>query len=132
MEQILPKIKEKNKEVKKNKTKTIYIINKKFLKKNNLKNKIYKLVKKIPKGKITTYKEIGEKLNTKAYRLIGQILSKNKNKKIPCHRVINSNGSIGGYLGIKNNPEKIKILKKEGLKIKKNKIEIKKYFFNLK
>ncbi|MEM2131127.1 MAG: MGMT family protein [Candidatus Woesearchaeota archaeon] len=73
---------------------------------------IYDIVKKIPRGKLITYKEIGKKLNIKAYRIIGKILSKNKNKEVPCHRVINSDGTICVYLGRKNNKEKIKILKK--------------------
>ncbi|MEM3374358.1 MAG: MGMT family protein [Candidatus Woesearchaeota archaeon] len=92
-----------------------------------LSKKVYNLVKKIPKGKITTYKEIAKALDTKSYRLIGKILSKNNDKNIPCHRVIMSNGSLGGYRGNKNNFKKKKLLEKEGIKIINNKIEIKKY-----
>jgi methylated-DNA-[protein]-cysteine S-methyltransferase len=97
-----------------------------------LTEKVYTLVKKIPKGKVTTYKSLAEKLNTKAYRAIGQILSKNKdhflnNNKIPCHRVIKSNGELGGFLGEKTSKEKRKLLIKEGVEIKNNKIDLKKY-----
>ena len=83
--------------------------------------KVYDLCKKIPMGRISTYKEIGKKLNTKAYRAIGNALNKNPySPKVPCHRVINSNGNISGFAkGTKN---KIKLLEKEGVKIKKNKI----------
>jgi methylated-DNA-[protein]-cysteine S-methyltransferase len=92
-----------------------------------LKNKVYELCKKIPKGKITTYGEIGKALNTKAYRAIGQILRCNPNAPItPCHRVISSSGSIGGFKGKisgKEIKEKISLLNKEGIQVKNNKIE---------
>ena len=99
--------------------------------------KIYDLLKKIPKGKVTTYKILAEKLGTKAYRAVGQAMRRNPNApNVPCHRVINSDGSIGGYMGKKNEnskeiKKKISLLKKEGVKIKNNKIELKKYFFKI-
>ena len=85
------------------------------------KEKILKLTKRIPKGSVTTYKLIAEKLKTRAYRAVGTALHNNKKPIIiPCHRVVNSDGFIGGYAkGIK---EKIKLLKKEGINIKNNKI----------
>lgn len=73
--------------------------------------KVFKIVKKIPKGQTMTYGEIAEKLKTSP-RAVGQALSKNKSKNIPCHRVIMSNGKLGGYnkgVRIKRN-----LLKKEG------------------
>jgi len=84
--------------------------------------KVLNLVKKIPKGKVTTYKLIAKKLKTKAYQAVGNALNKNtKPIIIPCHRVVKSTGEIGGYSrGIK---KKILLLKKEGIKIKNNKIE---------
>ncbi|MBL7147918.1 MAG: MGMT family protein [Nanoarchaeota archaeon] len=89
--------------------------------------KVYKLCKQIPKGKVTSYKIIANKLKTKAYRAVGNALNKNSYKDVPCHRVIKSNGELGGYAkGTKN---KIKILKKEDVKIKNNKINLKKYLF---
>lgn len=93
--------------------------------KNSFNIKCYNLLKKVPKGKVTTYKALAEALNTKAYRAVGNAMNKNKNKKVPCHRVIKSNGKLGGYSkGVKN---KIKVLKKEGVEIKNNKIDLKKY-----
>lgn len=82
--------------------------------------KVYEIVKNIPKGKTTTYKTIAEKLNTSP-RAVGQALKRNPYAPIvPCHRVIHSNGRIGGFNG--NNPrdikKKIKLLKSEGIKIK--------------
>ena len=91
----------------------------------------YSLLRKVPKGKVTTYAEIAKALNTKAYRAVGNAMNKNKNSpKIPCHRVINSNGSIGNYnLGVKR---KIEMLRKEGILIKNNKIDLDKYLYKFK
>lgn len=77
------------------------------------KEKVYNIVKKIPKGKVLTYKEIAEKIgNPKSYRAVGNVLNRNNDKSIPCHRVIRSDGKIGGY----NRGILIKkqMLKKEG------------------
>ncbi|MBW2982034.1 MGMT family protein [Candidatus Woesearchaeota archaeon] len=86
-------------------------------------DKVLDLVKKIPKGRVSTYKEIGEALKRKGqvYRAVGRALHDNKTPvKIPCHRVVASDGSLGGYSrGLK---KKIVLLKKEGIKVKKNKI----------
>ena len=92
--------------------------------------KVLNLIKKIPKGKVTTYKEIAKALNTQAYRAVGTALKNNKTPIIvPCHRVINSNGTIGAYKGKKNSREKIRLLRKEGIKIENGKIINKKELF---
>lgn len=78
--------------------------------------KVYSVVKKIPKGKVLTYKEVAQLAGSpRAFRAVGNILNKNYNPDIPCHRVVRSDGKTGGYnRGAQN---KIKILKKEGAKI---------------
>ena len=90
--------------------------------------KIYALLKKVPKGKVTTYKALAEALGTKAYRAVGQAMRCNPYApKVPCHRVVASDGSIGGFSGSWN-PEsrevkrKIIMLRKEGVEIRNNKI----------
>ena len=90
----------------------------------------YQILKAVPKGKVTTYKAIARKLNTKAYRAVGNAMNKNPcAPQVPCHRVINSNGNLGGFAsGLKN---KIKLLKSEGIETKNNKIDLKKYEYNL-
>ena len=91
----------------------------------NFTEKVYNLCRKIPKGKVSTYKILSKKLKSKAYRAVGNALNKNKSKQVPCHRVIKSSGEIGGFnKGTKN---KIKLLKKEGIIIKNNKINLNKY-----
>lgn len=88
--------------------------------------KCYKLLKRIPKGKVTTYKAIAKKLKSNAYKAVGNAMNKNSQPiKVQCHRVINSNSSLGGYSGSLKN--KILLLKKEGVKIKNNKIDLKEY-----
>ena len=90
--------------------------------------KIYTLLKKVPKGKVTTYKALAEAANTKAYRAVGQAMKCNPYAPIvPCHRVVKSDGSIGGFQGSKNPngkeiKKKIRMLRKEGVEIKQNKI----------
>lgn len=89
-------------------------------------NKVYMLLRQIPKGKVTTYKILAEKLNTKAYRAVGQALKRNPNApEVPCHRVVNSNGDLGGYNGHRSGTDlnrKIKLLTKEGINIENKRI----------
>lgn len=78
------------------------------------KDAVYDVVAKIPKGTFMTYKEVAEKIGKPgAARAVGTVLSKNLDPKIPCHRVIRSDGKMGGYNrgGVK---KKLSILKKEG------------------
>ncbi len=78
--------------------------------------KVYFLVSKIPKGKVSTYKAIAKKLGGKGYRAVGNALRVNPNVvKVPCHRVVCSDGSLGGYCGVKNSRKKILLLRKEGV-----------------
>jgi methylated-DNA-[protein]-cysteine S-methyltransferase len=75
------------------------------------------VVKKIPKGKALTYQRVAKLAGRpRAYRAVGNILNENQDIKIPCHRVIRSDGKAGGYrYGTK---KKISLLKKEGVLIK--------------
>lgn len=85
--------------------------------------KVYTLCKRVPKGKVTTYKEIGKALGGKGqiYRAVGVALNKNPYAlKVPCYRVVSSDGSIGGFAG--GVRKKIVLLKKEGVFVKKNNI----------
>ncbi len=76
--------------------------------------KVFDVVRKIPRGKVMTYAEVAKKAGVVgASRAVGTALSKNYDPKIPCHRVIRSDGTIGQYN--RGGPEaKLKILKKEG------------------
>jgi methylated-DNA-[protein]-cysteine S-methyltransferase len=84
----------------------------------SFKQKVLTVVSKIPKGKVLTYQEVAKKAGSpKASRAVGNILNKNYDPKIPCHRVIRSDGKVGGYN--RGTKKKIEILKKEGVKVKK-------------
>jgi len=85
----------------------------------SFKEKVLAIVSKIPKGKVLTYKKIAEYSgNPRAYRTVGNILNKNYDPKIPCHRVIRSDGKSGGYN--RGSAQKQKILKNEGFLFDKN------------
>ncbi len=88
----------------------------------NLDKKIYKKLSEVPKGKITTYSELAKAVGMKnGQRAVGRIMNKNPYPVIiPCHRVIKSDGKVGGYAygeEIKSN-----MLTREGIKIKNGKI----------
>ncbi len=83
---------------------------------------VYKKLVQVPKGKVTTYGELAKAVGLKnGQRAIGRIMNKNPYPVIiPCHRVVNSNGKIGGYAygdDVKN-----KMLTKEGIEIRNGKI----------
>lgn len=74
--------------------------------------RVFSVVRAIPKGHMFSYKEVAQKAGSpRAYRAVGNILNKNFNPKIPCHRVVRSDGSIGGYN--RGCTEKRKILRME-------------------
>lgn len=81
---------------------------------SSFQEKVYKVVRKIPQGSVLTYKQVAEKVgSSKAYRAVGNALNKNRNKDVPCHRVIRSDGTVGGYyLGTHKKKE---ILKQESI-----------------
>jgi len=82
----------------------------------------YALLKRIPEGKVTTYKEMAHALNTQAWRAVGSAMAKNKKLiEIPCHRVVRSNGTVGEYaLG---SAKKAELLMDEGLIITNGKVQ---------
>ena len=84
------------------------------------KEKVLRVVKAIPKGTVLTYKEVARRAGSPgAYRAVGNILNGNRNPKIPCHRVIRSDSTVGGYNG--GREKKVIILRREGAIIKINK-----------
>ena len=85
-------------------------------------NRCYELLRLIPEGKVTTYKEMAKALNSKAWRAVGSAMAKNKNLiTTPCHRVVRSDGSIGQYaLGT---DKKHELLTEEGIVISNGKVK---------
>jgi len=93
---------------------------------NSFQEKVYEKVKRIPKGEVLTYKEVAILAGKpKASIAVGNILNKNRDYKIPCHRVIKSDGSMGGYnRGLRR---KAYLLKKEGVVIKDGRVVLFKF-----
>lgn len=88
---------------------------------NDFQKKVLLEVNKIPHGEIRTYKQIAEAINTKAYRAVGTAIGKNPLPLIiPCHRVVKSDLSVGGFYG--GTKMKKEILQNEGIKTLKNRV----------
>lgn len=78
--------------------------------------RVYNVVKRIPRGEVLSYKQVAKLVQSpRAYRAVGNALNKNKDSKVPCHRVIKSDGTLGGYR--KGVDKKAFLLRKEGAKI---------------
>jgi methylated-DNA-[protein]-cysteine S-methyltransferase len=93
--------------------------------------KCYKILKKVPRGKVTTYGEIARALKTRAYRAVGTAMHNNPYApKVPCHRVVKSDGRVGGFAF--GTTKKIKMLKKEGVEIVNGKVDLTRYLHKLK
>ncbi len=91
------------------------------LKETSFAERCYRLLRKVPKGKVTTYQELAHGLGTKAYRAVGTAMNKNPYApQVPCHRVVKSDGSIGGFAH--GSQKKIAMLKAEGIEIKQGRI----------
>ena len=105
-------LKDRNKLLHSSSKKTNTIINK------NIENEdVYDILRKIPAGKVSTYGDIAKALgHPSSARIIGRILGENPNPiQVPCHRVVMSNGKLGGYKhGIERKKE---LLEKEGLSL---------------
>jgi O-6-methylguanine DNA methyltransferase len=82
----------------------------------NFKENVLAVVRKIPKGKVLTYKQVAEKAGSSgAARAVGTLMKNNYDLTVPCHRVIKSNMTVGEY-NRGGQSAKIALLKKEGLK----------------
>jgi len=93
-----------------------------------LKEKIYKNLKKVPKGKVITYKELAKSCGSKAYRFVGTCMKENKNpKEIPCYKVVRSDGKIGNYSSSGGINGKINLLEKDGIKVSNGRVDLKRY-----
>ena len=77
--------------------------------------KVWKYLRTIPKGKVITYKQLAKAINMpNAARAVANACAKNPHApKIPCHRVIRSDGGLGGYSGPGGIRKKIKLLRSE-------------------
>ncbi len=79
-----------------------------------LKENIFNYVKKVPKGKTTTYKFLAKKFKTSP-RAVGMILKSNKDTSVPCYKVIRTDGKLGGYNNLLKKSKR-ELLEEEKLK----------------
>lgn len=86
----------------------------------NFQLKVWKYLQGIPKGRVKTYLEVAKAIGKpKAFRAVANAVGKNPYPpKIPCHRVIRSDGSLGGYSGKGGIKEKRRLLTLEKVLIK--------------
>ncbi len=94
-------------------------------------DEVYKLVARVPRGKVTTYGAVAKKLGIPNPRVVGYALHVNKDPdNIPCHRVVNrfgepAKGYAFGGLGIQK-----QLLQKEGIIFESNKVPLDKYLYS--
>lgn len=93
---------------------------------NDFKNQVYKICRSIPKGKVATYGQIAKLAgNPKAARAVGAFMRTNPDApNVPCHRVVASDGSLTGYSGHGGITQKKKMLIKEGVVFKNERINL--------
>ena len=66
--------------------------------KSTFADRVRTVVAQIPKGETMTYKQVAECAGSpRAFRAVGNVLNKNCDPNIPCHRVVRSDGTIGSY-----------------------------------
>lgn len=107
--------------------------------------KVYALARRIPRGKVGTYQELARQLrNPRAVRAVGNALNKSPGMskilraiegpkaspaygrpRVPCYRVVRADGSVGGFAG--GTKAKITLLKKEGIMVRKGKVDLEKF-----
>ena len=94
--------------------------------------KVWSVTVKVPKGKVSTYSEIARYMDCKAYRAVGQALSRNPfAPDIPCHRIVSSDGSLTGYSSDSGLEEKEQLLMGEGVTVQRGKVDLNKYMFRI-
>ena len=100
------------------------------MKNKSFNERCYEILKRVPKGKVVTYKSLALALGTRAYRAVGNAMNKNPYAPVvPCHRVIKSNGEVGGFAS--GTARKIEMLRSEGVKIKNNTIDLSIYNYKI-
>lgn len=92
------------------------------------KTKVYDIVSKIPPGKVMTYGQVAKLAgSSNAARAVGMCMSRNTDtKKVPCHRVVASNGKLTGYAFGKGTETKKQLLIKEGVNFIGEKVDLSK------
>ncbi|TSC85769.1 MAG: methylated-DNA-protein-cysteine methyltransferase related protein [Microgenomates group bacterium Gr01-1014_16] len=91
---------------------------------NNLFDRVYEIVKKIPKGEIMTYGQVARMIGTRDARRVGQALHANKDKNVPCHRVVFADGTLAPGYAFGGAEEQKKKLLAEGVELEGEKVKM--------
>lgn len=95
--------------------------------------RVYSIIKKIPKGKVATYGRIAKLVHIKNPRYVGRVLHKNSDPKhIPCHRVVTSEGKVAVrfvFGGAKGHSVR---LRKEGVEVKNGTVDLSRFLWKTK
>ncbi|MDA4130990.1 MAG: MGMT family protein [Thaumarchaeota archaeon] len=98
--------------------------------KDNFFELVYTIVAQVPRGRVTTYGAVAKFLNKpRGSRAVGWAMRQCSNEKVPCHRVIYSDGTVGGY-GVEGVSRKIALLRTEGIIVSEDRIDLGCYFFS--
>ncbi|MFZ5932719.1 MAG: MGMT family protein [Patescibacteria group bacterium] len=93
--------------------------------------KVYKVVKKVPRGKVTTYGEIARLLGTKDARKVGWALHSNSDPKTPCHRVVNKDGRLAPNFAFEGEEEQRRRLIGEGVTFRGGRVDLKRHLWKM-
>ena len=89
-------------------------------------SRVYAKLREVPRGKVTTYRDLAYALGCGSPRAVGQALRRNPDAPhTPCHRVVASDGSIGGFSGMRSGPEiakKVRRLAAEGVRVREGSV----------
>lgn len=88
----------------------------------NLFEEVYKVTKKIPKGKVLTYGQIAKIVGSRDVRKIGWALHANKSSEVPCHRVVNKEGRLAKNFAFDGATEQQRRLESEGIVFKQDEL----------
>ncbi|MDO8470109.1 MAG: MGMT family protein [bacterium] len=101
--------------------------------------RVYQVLRRVPRGKVTTYAALARAVGRPgASRAVGNAMNRNPfpsaplragARTVPCHRVVRSDGMVGGFA--RGTKRKIKMLKREGVKIEQGKIDLKRFGYKL-
>ncbi len=91
---------------------------------------VYRIVKRIPAGRVTTYGEIAKILGTQDSRKVGWALHANRNPEVPCHRVVNKDGRLAPNFAFNGAEEQKRRLEVEGIEFKDEMhVDLKRHLF---
>ena len=100
-------------------------------KQSRFSDSVYELTSLIPKGKVTTYGALAKALGSpRAARATGNALGANPHPVVvPCHRVVRSDGTLGGYSGRGGSRTKERLLKEEGIVVVDGRVDLDRFLF---